>query len=218
MLITYCVAILLFIAAYLLGSIPSAVMIGKRYYGIDIREHGSKNAGSTNVLRVLGRRAALPVFALDFLKGFAAVSLMGLLEYNPELSQEWLINMRIITVFAAVFGHIFPIFAGFRGGKGVATLVGSLMGIYPPIILMCFGVWFVVLIITHYVSLSSMIGGICFPILTITSPVANQSLAFIIFSFVVAILLIWTHRKNIERLRSGEESKIYVFKSRVNRE
>ncbi len=218
MLITYCVAILLFIAAYLLGSIPSAVMIGKKYYGIDIREHGSKNAGSTNVLRVLGRRAALPVFALDFLKGFAAVSLMGLLEYNPELSQEWLINMRIITVFAAVFGHIFPIFAGFRGGKGVATLVGSLMGIYPPIILMCFGVWFVVLIITHYVSLSSMIGGICFPILTITSPVANQSLAFIIFSFVVAILLIWTHRKNIERLRSGEESKIYVFKSRVNRE
>ncbi len=218
MLITYCIALLLFIAAYLLGSIPSAVMIGKRYYGIDIREHGSKNAGSTNVLRVLGRRAALPVFVLDFLKGFVAVSLMGVLEYNPELSQEWLINMRIITVFAAVLGHIFPIFAGFRGGKGVATLVGSLMGIYPPIILMCFGVWFLVLIFTHYVSLSSMIGGLCFPILTITSPVANQSLAFIIFSFVVAILLIWTHRKNIERLRKGEESKIYVFKQRLPKE
>ncbi|MFR9564121.1 MAG: glycerol-3-phosphate 1-O-acyltransferase PlsY [Rikenellaceae bacterium] len=218
MLITYCIALLLFIAAYLFGSIPSAVMIGKRYYGIDIREHGSKNAGSTNVLRVLGRRAALPVFVLDFLKGFVAVSLMGLLEYNPDLSQEWLINLRIITVFATVFGHIFPIFAGFRGGKGVATLVGSLMGIYPPIILMCFGVWFLVLIFTHYVSLSSMIGGICFPILTITSPVANQSLAFIIFSFVVAILLIWTHRKNIERLRKGEESKIYVFKQRLPKE
>ncbi|MFI3268959.1 MAG: glycerol-3-phosphate 1-O-acyltransferase PlsY [Rikenellaceae bacterium] len=218
MLITYCIALLLFIAAYLLGSIPSAVMIGKRYYGIDIREHGSKNAGSTNVLRVLGRRAALPVFVLDFLKGFVAVSLMGLLEYNPDLSQEWLINLRIITVFATVFGHIFPIFAGFRGGKGVATLVGSLMGIYPPIILMCFGVWFLVLIFTHYVSLSSMIGGICFPILTIASPVANQSLAFIIFSFVVAILLIWTHRKNIERLRKGEESKIYVFKQRLPKE
>ncbi len=211
MIVTYCVALLLLIIAYLLGSIPSAVMIGKKYYGIDIREHGSKNAGSTNVLRVLGRRAALPVFALDFLKGFAAVTIMGLLEYDPQVTSEWVINLRIVAVFAAVLGHIFPIFAGFKGGKGVATLVGAITGIYPPAMMVCFGVWLIMLILFHYVSLASMVGGICLPIYTIISPESNQSIPFIIFSLVVAILLIWTHRKNIERLRKGEESKIFVF-------
>ncbi len=213
MILTYILALLLIIVAYLLGSIPSAVMIGKRYYGIDIREHGSKNAGSTNVLRVMGRRAALPVFVLDFMKGFVAVSLMGVLSYNSAINTEWLINFRIVAVFAAVIGHIFPIFAGFKGGKGVATLVGSITGIYPPIMLYCFVVWFVVLVMFHYVSLSSMVGGVCFPLFTILSPEASQSVAFIVFSFIIAVLLIWTHRKNIERLRAGEESKIYVFRS-----
>ncbi|MFI3290085.1 MAG: glycerol-3-phosphate 1-O-acyltransferase PlsY [Rikenellaceae bacterium] len=214
MIVTYILALLLIVVAYLLGSIPSAVMIGKRYYGIDIREHGSKNAGSTNVLRVMGRRAALPVFVLDFMKGFVAVSLMGVLSYNSAINTEWLINFRIVAVFAAVIGHIFPIFAGFKGGKGVATLVGSITGIYPPIMLYCLVVWFIVLLLFHYVSLSSMVGGVCFPIFTILSPEASQSTVFIVFSFIIAVLLIWTHRKNIERLRAGEESKIYVFKGR----
>lgn len=218
MLLSYCIVFALVVVAYLLGSIPSAVMIGKKYYGIDIREHGSKNAGSTNVLRVLGRRAALPVFVLDFLKGFVAVTLMGLLEYNDSLSPECIINIRIIAVFAAVLGHIFPVFAGFKGGKGVATLVGSLTGIYPPIMLLCLTVWFIVLLFSHYVSLSSMVGGVCFPIFTILSPVANQSIVFIVFSFVVALLLIWTHRKNIERLYGGVESKIYVFRQQKPKE
>lgn len=213
MFITYCVAFVLIIISYLLGSIPSAVMVSRKYYGIDIREHGSKNAGSTNVLRVLGRRAALPVFALDFLKGFVAVTLIGLLYYNPNITDAWLINLRIIAVFVAVIGHIFPIFAGFKGGKGVATLVGAVTGIYPPIMFFCFGIWLVTLIFTHYVSLSSMVAGVCFPILTILSPNTNQSIVFVVFSCVVAVLLIWTHRKNIERLRKGEESKTYVFKN-----
>lgn len=215
MILTYTIAFVLIVVAYLLGSIPSAVMIGKKYYGIDVREHGSKNAGSTNVLRVMGRRAALPVFVLDFMKGFVAVSMMGILSYNPEITIEWLINFRIIAVFVAVLGHIFPIFAGFKGGKGVATLVGSITGIYPPIMLYCFVVWFIVLMLTHYVSLSSMVGGLCFPLFTMLSPEANQSLVFIIFSFVIAILLIWTHRKNIERLKAGEESKTYIFRSHI---
>lgn len=213
MIIIYCVAVLLIIVSYLLVSIPSAVIVSRKYYGIDIREYGSKNAGSTNVLRVLGRRAALPVFALDFLKGFVAVTLMGLLYYSNSVSDEWLINLRIISVFAAVLGHIFPIFAGFKGGKGVATLVGAVTGIYPPVMFFCFGIWLVMLIFTHYVSLSSMVAGVCFPILTILSPKTNQSIVFIIFSCIVAVLLIWTHRKNIERLRNGEESKTYVFKN-----
>ncbi|MFI3320685.1 MAG: glycerol-3-phosphate 1-O-acyltransferase PlsY [Rikenellaceae bacterium] len=218
MIITYILSVALILVAYLLGSIPSAVWIGKRYYGIDVREHGSKNAGSTNVLRVLGRRAALPVFVLDFFKGFVAVTLIGYLKYDPNVSELWIINLSIIAVFAAVLGHIFPIFADFKGGKGVATLVGSVTGIHPPIIMLCFGVWIVMMLIFHYVSLASMVGGVCFPIFTIISPRTNGSIPFIIFSVVVALLLIWTHRKNIERLREGTESKIYIIKPRNPRD
>ena len=164
MILTYYCIITMIIIAYLLGSIPSAVWIGKKYYGIDIREHGSKNAGTTNMLRVLGRRAALPVFLLDFLKGFVAVTLTEILKYDAYINDMWLINIKIIAVFAAVLGHIFPIFAGFRGGKGVATLVGAITGIYPPVVLLCFAVWVVILMMTHYVSLASIVAGCCFPV------------------------------------------------------
>ena len=195
MILTIYTATTMIIIAYLLGSIPSAVWIGKKYYGIDIREHGSKNAGTTNMLRVLGRRAALPVFALDFLKGFVAVTIIELMQYDDLIGQNDLINLKIVAVFAAVLGHIFPIFAGFRGGKGVATLVGAVTGIYPPVALLCFGVWLVILMVSHYVSLASMVAGCCFPVFTLISPKVNGSTAFVVFSFVIAILLIYTHRK-----------------------
>ena len=208
----YCVVTMLLIA-YVLGSIPSAVWIGKKYYGIDIREHGSKNAGTTNMLRVLGRRAALPVFVLDFFKGFVAVTLIGMMRYDADISSAWLINLKILGVFAAVLGHIFPIFANFKGGKGVATLVGAVTGIYPQIVFLCFAVWFLVFIISHYVSLASMTAGCCFPLLVVIysssewSRNNDISFTFIIFAFAVAILLMWSHRKNIERLKAGTESK-----------
>lgn len=214
MILTYYCAITMIIIAYLLGSIPSAVWIGKKYYGIDIREYGSKNAGTTNMLRVLGKRAALPVFALDFLKGFVAVTVIEMLKYDDNINDMWLINLKIIAVFAAVLGHIFPIFAGFRGGKGVATLVGAVTGIYPPVALLCFGVWFVILMVSHYVSLASMVAGCCFPFFTLISPKVNGSVPFVVFSFVIAVLLIVTHRKNIDRLKAGTESKIYIWKPR----
>ena len=217
MILTIYTATTMIVLAYLLGSIPSAVWIGKKYYGIDIREHGSKNAGTTNMLRVLGRRAAAPVFALDFLKGFVAVTVIELLQYDDLIGQNDIINLKIGAVAAAVLGHIFPVFAGFRGGKGVATLVGAVTGIYPPAALLCFGVWVVVLMISHYVSLSSMIAGCCFPIFTLISPKVNGSKAFVVFSFVIAVLLIVTHRKNIKRLREGTESKIYIWKPRRSR-
>lgn len=210
--------------AYLLGSIPSAVWIGKKYYGIDIREHGSKNAGTTNMLRVLGRRAAIPVFVLDFFKGFAAVSLLSLMRYDADISSAWLINLKILAVFAAVLGHIFPIFADFKGGKGVATLVGAVTGIYPQIILLCFGVWALVFMISHYVSLASMTAGCCFPMFVIIysssewSRNNDISFTFILFAFAVAGLLIWSHRKNIERLKAGTESKIYIWGKPKDRE
>lgn len=219
MLTYYCITTLLIIA-YLLGSIPSAVWIGKRYYGLDIREHGSKNAGTTNMLRVLGKRAALPVFAVDFIKGFVAVAIMSILKYDDAISPIWLINLKIIAVFVAVAGHVFPIFAHFKGGKGVATLIGAVTGIQPNIALFCFVVWLLVLIATHYVSLASIVAGCSFPIFvtifsgSIYRRYGDTSVSFIVFSIVVAVLLVWTHRKNIGRLANGTESKTFIWKSK----
>lgn len=208
----------LMIAAYLLGSIPSAVWIGKKYYGIDIREHGSKNAGTTNMLRVLGKRAAIPVFIIDYFKGFVAVILTSVMRYDDTVNDAWLINLRIIATVFVVLGHIYPIFAGFKGGKGVATLLGAGTGIYAPILLLCFGVWCFVFAIWHYVSLASMVAGCCYPCfvmifstMTYNPAAPFESVPFIVFSWVVAILLVWTHRKNISRLRGGTESKIYLW-------
>ena len=216
--LTYYCAITLIIIAYLLGSIPSAVLIGKKYYGIDIREHGSKNAGTTNMLRVLGKRAALPVFIIDYFKGFVAVILTSLMRYDDNVDEAWIINLRIIATVFVVLGHIYPIFAGFKGGKGVATLLGAGTGIYAPILLLGFGVWCLVFAIWHYVSLASMVAGCCYPTFVLIfstmtyDPAAPfESIPFIIFSWVVAILLVLTHRKNIERLREGTESKIYLW-------
>ncbi len=201
------------IIAYLCGSIPSAVWIGKRYYGVDIREHGSKNAGTTNMLRVLGRRAAVPVFALDFFKGFVGVTLVDVLEYLPLTSPQTMSYIQLAAVAATVLGHIFPIFAGFRGGKGVATIVGAITAIQPMVILLCFAVWFIVFLCWHYVSLASMVAGCTYPILSLHFfRGEDNSMPIIIFSFLVALMLILTHRKNIGRLREGTESKIYVWR------
>ena len=220
MVITYYCIVTLFIIAYLLGSIPSAVWIGKRYYGVDVREHGSKNAGTTNVLRVLGTSAAIPVFAIDFLKGFVAVSIFSLLKYDANIaSGAWIVNMKILAVFVVVLGHIFPIFANFRGGKGVATVLGAVTGIQPNIALLCFAVWFIVFAVWHYVSLASIVAGCSFPVfVSIFSGsiyarhgLDHTSISFLVFSFVVAVALVWTHRKNVGRLLDGTESKINMW-------
>ena len=219
MIVTYYCAVAIMVIAYLLGSIPSAVWIGRRYYGVDIREHGSKNAGTTNMLRVLGRRAALPVFAIDFMKGFVAVTIVSLLKYDPNIPGPWVTNLKIIATVFVVLGHIFPAFANFKGGKGVATLVGAMTGIHPAIMMLCFSVWLLIFIISHYVSLASMIAGCCFPVFvgifshTSYKRYGDISWTFMAFSILVAILLLWTHRKNIERLKNGTESKIRLWES-----
>lgn len=200
--------VLLVIVAYLLGSIPSAVWIGKRFYDVDVREHGSKNAGATNTLRVLGKRAARPVLLLDMAKGFAAVMLFHL---SPYKGTDFEFYLKLILVVAVVTGHIFPVFAGFKGGKGVATMTGSVLGVYPPAVLLCFLTFLVVLAISHYVSLSSMTGGIMFPIY-IVFVFKETYLPLIIFACVVAVALVITHRRNIGRLLDGTESKIYLRK------
>ena len=216
---TWLSIVAIMIGAYLLGSIPSAVWIGKKYYGIDIREHGSKNAGTTNMLRVLGKRAALPVFIIDYFKGFLAVTLTSLMRYDDAIDNNTIINLRIIATFFVVLGHIFPIFAGFKGGKGVATLLGAGTGIYPPVLILSFAVWCVVFAIWHFVSLASMVAGCSYPIfvfifstMTYDESAPFDNIPFIVFSWVVAVLLIWTHRKNITRLREGTESKIYLWR------
>ncbi len=209
--------VVLAVVAYLLGSIPSAVWIGRHFYGVDIREHGSRNAGTTNMLRVLGRRAALPVFAIDFLKGFVAVTLSNLVEYLPGVTWNEIYNLKILLVVAVVLGHIFPLFAGFKGGKGVATLAGAVLGVAPTSVLLSLAVWVVVLMAWHYVSLASIIAGACFPVFILLSPRTNGSISLVVFSFVVAVLLIVTHRKNIARLRAGTEGKIYIWRRRQKR-
>ena len=206
--------IILVLSAYLLGSIPSAVWISRKYYGIDIREYGSRNAGATNMLRVLGKRAAFPVFAIDMAKGFVAVQLAHLSGYMQ--GSESMFVMKIVLVAAAVLGHIFPIFAGFKGGKGVATLAGSVLGVYPPAVLLCLATFLLVLLFTHYVSVSSMTAGIMFPIYTYFV-FGEHSKVLLWFGIAVALLLIFTHRKNIKRLLDGTESKMYIFKKRPYR-
>jgi acyl-phosphate glycerol 3-phosphate acyltransferase len=191
--------------AYILGSIPSAVWIGTRFYGVDVREHGSKNAGATNTLRVLGPKAAIPVFALDFIKGFVAVMLVHFSDFTPGTAQ--FVNFQLLLGALAVVGHIAPIFAGFRGGKGVATLAGIGVALSPQAALLAIAIFAVVFIASRYVSVGSMTAGISYPIIVhLLEP--NAPTPLVIFSNIVAVLLIFTHRKNIKRLFKGEENKI----------
>jgi acyl phosphate:glycerol-3-phosphate acyltransferase len=197
--------VLLVIAAYLIGSIPTSVWISRKFYGMDIREQGSGNAGATNTFRVLGAKAGLPVFLIDALKGSLAVNLAYLQSgYLPH--SEHFVTFQIILGVAAVLGHVFPIYVGFKGGKGVATILGVFLSIATLPTLICFGIFFLVLFLTKYVSLSSIVAGLSFPFLQIgifktTIP------SLLIFSFAVAILLVLTHQKNIQRLIDKEESK-----------
>lgn len=209
------IIISLIIAAYILGSIPSSVWIGKSFYGVDVREHGSHNAGATNTMRVLGRRAALPVFIIDAGKGYAAVMLSFLSQLVPF--SEQFIYLRIGLIAAVILGHIFPIFASFRGGKGVATIAGCMIAMSPIPLACSFSVFCIILLTTHYVSLGSIIGGSLFPIfvylkfIIFGEPISPTLIGF---GIVVAAMLLFTHRKNFKRLKEGTESKTYLFTKR----
>jgi glycerol-3-phosphate acyltransferase PlsY len=193
------------VAAYLLGSIPSAVWIGKMLYGIDVRQHGSGNAGATNVIRVLGYKAGIPVLLFDVFKGWLAVQLAVWLPV-PGLSQELMIYVRIGMALAAVLGHVFPVYAGFKGGKGVGTIAGVGISLFPLAILLVLVVFILVLAVTHYVSLASIIASIAFP-LVVFFIIGVRHPGLIGLSLVVAVFIPATHRKNIQRLLKGEERK-----------
>jgi glycerol-3-phosphate acyltransferase PlsY len=202
--------------AYLLGSIPTAVWIGKAWHGVDVREHGSKNAGATNTFRVLGKKPGITVLIIDIIKGFLAVS-MPIFFYvagyfsTSIISNDEIIYMQIIGAFAAVIGHVFPLFANFKGGKGVATSLGVIIGIHPPAALLCVLLFLIIFIIFHYVSLGAICASVAFP-LTIIFIFEVNNIGLIIFSITLGSVVILAHRKNIGRLIKGEESKMMLFK------
>ena len=193
------------IVAYLIGSIPSAVWIGRLFYGVDVREHGSGNAGATNVIRVLGYKAGIPVLLFDVFKGWVAVSLAGWIGL-PGASPDLIVYVSIMLAFAAVLGHVFPVFAGFKGGKGVGTLAGAGIALYPIALLIVLGVFIVTLSLTKYVSLSSVLSALLFPVVVILV-LGEQHPGLVILAIVIAIFIPLTHRKNISRLLKGEEKK-----------
>jgi len=196
------------LTAYLLGSIPTSVWIGKAFYNIDVREFGSGNAGATNTFRVLGKKAGIPVLIIDILKGTLSVALAYLSGFEFQSSE--FINLQLGLGIAALMGHIFPIFAGFRGGKGVATILGIVVCIVPVSCALSLLVFLTVLFSSRIVSLSSMIAGVSFPIM-LNVVLGNNEPILTVFSIVVAVLLIVTHRKNILRLVKKQESKIRLF-------
>jgi glycerol-3-phosphate acyltransferase PlsY len=194
--------------AYLIGSIPTSVWIGKAFYNIDVREFGSGNAGATNTFRVLGKKAGIPVLIIDIVKGTLAVSLAYFSGFHAQ-SNEF-IDLELALGVAALLGHIFPIFAGFRGGKGVATILGIVVCIVPVSCSLSLIVFLVVLFSTRIVSVASMTAGLCFPvILNLILGNTNPILTF--FSITVSALLLITHRKNIQRLIKKQETKVRLF-------
>lgn len=207
----YKIFILICLVAYGLGSIPTSVLAGKLFHNIDIREHGSGNAGATNTIRVLGWSTGIPVLLIDIGKGWLAASLPAMMKLAPQGSAV-LINMQIITGVIAIVGHVFPVFAGFRGGKGVASTFGILLALNPLVTLLCMAVFLAVLLITGYVSISSISGGIAFPLISLVF-FESPSMMFTIFSILIAITLIITHKKNIGRLIRGEENR-FIWKKR----
>lgn len=201
-----------FVVSYMLGSIPTAVGVGKWFYRKDVRNEGSGNAGATNTIRVLGLRAGIPVIIVDILKGYFAVILMGFFipaGWNPD----WIVYAEMGAGLIAVVGHTLPIFAGFRGGKGVATLLGMGIALYGPAVWISIVVFVLVFAITRYVSLGSIIAGSVFPVVVIfyfkfTHP------GLIVLSVFAAVFLIWTHRKNVSRLLKGEENRFSFSKKK----
>lgn len=203
---------ILVILAYLIGSIPTSVWISKTIFNIDIRDYGSGNPGATNTFRVLGSKWGSIVMLVDVTKGVIATSLYILIPYylTNELART---NFMIVLGLASVIGHIFPIWAGFRGGKGVATILGMALAIQPIVAIICLVVFLLTLITTRFVSLSSCIAGVAFMVLILFIFNEKETM-YRLFAIIVALMVIITHQKNISRLLKGTENKVPLFKNR----
>jgi glycerol-3-phosphate acyltransferase PlsY len=212
------------ILSYLVGSIPTSIIISKLSHGIDIREHGSGNAGGTNVMRVLGWKKGLLVILLDALKGAVAVVFVARLHYgglpfqNVSPFDDFTL-VQIIAGIAAVIGHIWTIFAGFRGGKGIATALGMLIMIITVDMLVAVGIFIIVVTISRYVSLGSILAALSIPFtLVFRENILHDNIqsygTILPFVVVVSLLVVFTHRKNVMRLINGTESKISFKKKK----
>jgi acyl phosphate:glycerol-3-phosphate acyltransferase len=201
------------VLAYLMGSFSSAVWIGKWFYNTDVRTQGSGNAGATNTIRVLGTKAGVIVMILDIVKAWGAVKLATVFA-GDGLDESQLINYQIIVGALAVLGHVFPVFTGFKGGKGVASLVGVIIALYSPYIFLLVLGWFaLVFIVTRYVSLGSITASILFAILAIFV-FREQNIYLIILASLIAVFIPLTHHNNIKRLLKGEENKLSFRKKK----
>lgn len=197
------------IIAYLCGSIPTAVWWGKAFHGMDVREHGSRNAGATNTFRVLGAKAGVPVLLIDVLKGFLPVRLIPYFSGLEEDSAPW-VWLRIALVLATVIGHLYPVFAGFKGGKGVATSLGGILAIHPGAAGICVLVFAAVFGVSKYVSLGSLCAALAFP-LAIVFVFGEKNPVKVGFAMVLCGLVFFTHRQNIARLLKGEENRMRLI-------
>jgi acyl phosphate:glycerol-3-phosphate acyltransferase len=199
---------LVLIISYLFGSIPAGYVAG-RIAGVDIRKSGSGNIGATNVTRVLGKSYGYPVFAIDFLKGLAAVRVSILIATHaqfPKMSTELI---GIIAAVSCVIGHAFPIWLRFKGGKGVATSAGSLFGLMPIAVLIGAAIWIIIFQVTRYVSVASIVAAVALPIIIFIISSLNQAhaKALLYFSICLAVVVILRHRSNLSRLARGTEPR-----------
>lgn len=213
----YIQLLLLLLLSYITGSIPTSIILGKIVKGIDIREHGSGNAGGTNVFRVLGWKPALVVVVIDIFKGWLPPAIYATILFQGQP----ITNIGIVQIlcgFAAVLGHTYTIFAGFRGGKGIGTLAGMLLALFPIALPLCIIVFIITLILTGYVSLSSILATVALPIILLVLPIfgiQQSTSSLLIFALLVPLFAIFTHRSNIVRLRDGTENrfeKAMIFK------
>lgn len=200
--------VLAVLLAYLIGSIPSAIWVSKWFFGIDVRDYGSNNAGATNTFRVIGKFAGFTVLFFDILKGWASVKLLTTFILYQTDSLEF-INMQLIVGITAVLGHVFPIYEKFQGGKGVATLMGIILAINFSAAIGCVIIFLVIFIFFSYVSLGAIVAAIFFPIITVFI-LRIESLSLIYFSIFISILVILTHKPNIYRLLNKDENKMKI--------
>jgi glycerol-3-phosphate acyltransferase PlsY len=212
--------IVVLFASYLAGSIPTSIIMGRLTKGIDIREHGRGNAGGTNVFRVLGWKPALIVLIVDVFKGWFPAAVLASVFFNVQTIPD-LGVVQILCGFSAVLGHTYTIFAGFKGGKGVGTLGGMLLALFPSAFIFCLAVAILAIIFTGYVSVASIFASVSLPLFIIILPpflgTDPAPLSLMIFSLLIPWFIIYTHRSNIQRLRSGEENqfeKAMIFRKK----
>ena len=199
-------AIVIFVG-YLIGSFPSAVWIGKIFHHIDIREHGSRNAGATNTFRVLGKRWGWLVLVLDVGKGFLAASVPFFLSSLYSGFKDEVLILQLMASFFAILGHVFPVLANFRGGKGVATTLGIILSINLDTALICLGIFLIVFLLSKYVSLGAIVASVCFPVVSFFV-MKEDARIMIVFSILISFIVIFSHKKNIVRLWKREENKM----------